>query len=311
VTILDRPALAPLTTLRLGGTALAEIRLYNESDCEHLSDALAHTGGYPHILGGGSNLLIHDGDLPITVLRPLFDSYQKDGSLAEPELLGPDPEALENRMLIRAGAGISVPRLLAWCVRKGLAGLEGLIGVPGKLGGAIAMNAGAYGCSTVPLLYSLTVYTPEKGLHTLHTGDWIASYRTFSLTSPCAWYMVVSAVLSLRVTSPELLRSAMLDNFHKKISTQPVHAHTAGCIFQNPPGNSAGRLLDASGMKGQRCGALYFSSLHANFLVHDTQCGIPGRTEDALYLIAKAQRAVQERFDIRLHCEVKEWSCPS
>lgn len=305
--ITPRPALAPLTTLRLGGSALAEIRLYTPEDCERLPHALAETGGRPCVLGGGSNLLIHDGELPITVLRPLFGS--KD---AEPEILGEEEVNGARRVLFRAGTGTPMPRLLAWCAKRGLSGLEGLVGLPGRLGGAVAMNAGAYGCSTAPLLRSLSVFTPEKGLHTLSPEGWMAQYRHFSLAAPCAWYMSVSAVLSLAADAPEAVRARMRENFLRKKAGQPVHEHTAGCVFQNPEGESAGRLLDQAGMKGRRRGALYFSPMHANFLVHDTRCGIPGTSEDALLLIDEARRAVRSTFGVELQMEVREWPpCPS
>ena len=305
--IADSPSLANLTTLRLGGTAIAEIRLDSEDDCEKLPEALSLTGGSPHILGGGSNLLAHDGKLPITLLRPIMGARDLEGRPAEPEILGTEEGLDGPRTLLRVGAGMRVPYLLSWTVRHGLAGLEGLVGVPGRVGGAVAMNAGAYGCSTAPLMRSLTVFTPERGLHMLGPEGWHYAYRHFSLVAPCAWYMAVSVTLSLRQTDPVALRAVMMDNFRRKKSGQPVHEHTAGCVFKNPEGDSAGRLLDAAGMKGRRRGALFFSPMHANFLAHDTKCGIPGTCEDALALIDEARSRVLDRFGIALETEVKEW----
>lgn len=309
--IIDRPALAPLTTLGIGGRALAEIRLDSLDDCLRLPDVLAGAGSFVRVLGGGSNLLVHDGDLPFTVLRPLFGAKAPDGRPAEPEILGEEDGPDGRRVLIRAGAGMRVPHLLSWCAARDLAGLEGLVGVPGRLGGAVAMNAGAYGCSTAPLMRSLDVFTPEKGLHTLSPEGWKAAYRHFSLVEPCAWYMSVSVTLSLRRAEPGSVRATMKENFLRKKNGQPVHEHTAGCVFQNPEGQSAGRLLDEAGMKGRRRGAMFFSPMHANFLAHDMKCGVPGTCEDALFLIREAQRAVRERFGVELAMEVKEWSsCP-
>ena len=305
--IIDRPALAGLTTLRLGGTAIAEIRLDSLADCERLPEALSLAGGSAHVLGGGSNLLIHDGELPISVIRPLMGSRDSEGRPAEPEVLGTEDGPDGKYTLLRVGAGMRVPFLLSWTVRHGLAGLEGLVGVPGRVGGAIAMNAGSYGCSTAPLMRSLTVFTPERGLHEVGPEGWKAAYRHFSLVEPCSWYMSASVVLAMKQDDPAKLRRIMQENFLKKKSGQPVHEHTAGCVFKNPEGESAGRLLDAAGMKGRRRGALYFSEMHANFLAHDTKCGIPGRSEDALALIAEARASVRERFGISLEMEVKEW----
>ena len=305
--IIDRPALAELTTLRLGGRAIAAIRLDSLADCEKLPEALSLTGGSAHVLGGGSNLLIHDGDLPITVIHPLMGSRDAAGRPAEPEILGTEDGPDGKYTLLRVGAGMRVPFLLSWTVKRGLAGLEGLVGVPGRVGGAVAMNAGSYGCSTAPLMRSLTVFTPERGLHEIGPEGWNAAYRHFSLTEPCSWYMSASVVLAMKQADPAELRRIMQENFLKKKSGQPVHEHTAGCVFKNPEGQSAGRLLDAAGMKGRRRGALYFSEMHANFLAHDTKCGVAGRSEDALALIHEARTAVQERFGVTLEMEVKEW----
>lgn len=305
--ILQRPELAPLTTLGLGGRALAEIRLDAPDDCERLSETLSRTGGFVRVLGGGSNLLVHDGDLPFVVLRPLFGAADADGHAQDPVIVGEEDGTDGQRVLIRAGAGMRVPHLLSWCARHDLAGLEGLVGVPGRLGGAVAMNAGAYGCSTAPLLRSLDVFTPERGVHTLSPEGWQAGYRHFSLASPCAWYMSVSALLSLRRAAPGSVRAVMKENLLHKKSGQPVHEHTAGCVFRNPEGRSAGLLLDQAGMKGRRRGAMFFSPMHANFLVHDVRCGIPGSAADALALIEEAKSAVRERFGVELVMEVKEW----
>lgn len=306
--IRNEPALAPYTTLRLGGSAIAEILLEREEDCERLTETLERLGGTPHVLGGGSNLLIHDGHLPITVLRPLFRTG-KNGEDEEPALLGEETTPEGRHVLLGVGAGMRVPYLLNWCARRGLAGLEGLAGVPGRVGGLIAMNAGAYGCSTAPLLRSLTVFTPEKGLHTLGPENWEYSYRSFSLKEEYSWYMVVHAVFSLPCMPVDALKEKLKSHFLHKKSTQPLHEHTAGCVFKNPTGDSAGRLLDVSGMKGTRQGALFFSPMHANFLAHDTRCGIPGTAADALELIEKARDTVREVFGVVLEMEVKEWPC--
>ena len=296
--IAERPRLSHLTTLRLGGTAIAEIRLECEDDYRALPDITKRFGGTPLPLGGGSNLLVRDGDLPFLLLRP---GMQADGN--NPMLAEEDGEAA----YVHADAGIPLPRLVSWCARMGLSGLEGLAGVPGHLGGAIAMNAGAYGCSTAPLVTRLSVYTPEQGLRILGSSAWECSYRHFSLLDPCSWSLIARAELRLVKSTPDAVRSAIHANLAQKTQSQPITEHTAGCVFKNPDQNSAGRLLDAAGVKGMRKGAFHFSQKHANFLVHDTTCGIPGTFDDAISLIQSAQERVQSLFGIELKREVIVW----
>ena len=296
--IAERPRLSQLTTLRLGGTAIAEIRLECEDDYRSLPDITKRFVGTPLPLGGGSNLLVRDGDLPFLLLRP---GMQADGS--DPMLAEEDGESA----YVHADAGIPLPRLVSWCARMGLSGLEGLAGVPGHLGGAIAMNAGAYGCSTAPLVTRLSVYTPEQGLRILGSSAWEYSYRHFSLLAPCSWSLIARAELRLVKSTPDAVRSAIHANLAQKTQSQPITEHTAGCVFKNPDQNSAGRLLDAAGVKGMRKGAFHFSQKHANFLVHDTTCGIPGTFDDAISLIQSAQERVQSLFGIELKREVIVW----
>ena len=163
---------------------------------------------------------------------------------------------------------------------------------------AVVMFASIFG-TLVPMTLEKLKIDPAIG--------WQAGYRHFSLASPCAWYMSVSALLSLRRAAPGSVRTVMKENLLHKKSGQPVHEHTAGCVFRNPEGRSAGRLLDQAGMKGRRRGAMFFSPMHANFLVHDVRCGIPGSAADALALIEEAKGAVRERFGVELVMEVKEW----
>jgi len=299
--ILEKPLLSERTTIRLGGQAIAEVVLENEDDYLLLHETLRSLGGSPYIMGGGSNLLIHDGDLPIVIL-----STSRSGRSIT--LVSP-PSSHEENVQVHVTAGTPLPQLLSWCSRHGLSGLEGLAGIPGHVGGAIAMNAGAFGSNTDPLLKQLKVYTPERGLHELsHQDDWNYAYRHFSLQQKCAWFLITAADFILKKSSPEAVKNAIKKNLALKIKTQPVQFSTAGCIFKNPVGDHAGRLLDASEVKGLRKGAFYFSQIHANFLVHDVKCGIPGIFDDAMSLILQAQKKVYERFGITLETEVIVWS---
>ncbi len=290
--------LAELTTLRLGGFPLAEIRVETLADYDLLSPVLEREGVDVRVFGGGSNLLAADGELPFAVIRPL------NGMVKPPESAGSDPVAGEERHLIRIQGGLRMPALLAWCASRGLSGLEGLVGVPGRLGGAVAMNAGAYGCSLAPLLRELTVFTPAGGLRRVEKEDWTTSYRHFSLIGEPAWFIVAEAVLSLAVKTPAEVRARMAEHIAAKKSTQPIAAHTAGCVFKNPEGRSAGKLLEEAGMKGTGRGGMRFSSMHANFLVNEGN----GSCAAALDLIDEAKKKVARATGVNLEMEIKVWS---
>lgn len=290
-----------MTTLRLGGTAIAEIRLEDTEDFYHLPETLQRLGGFPRVLGGGSNLLIRDGELPFIIVRP---PASHSGGVKDPVITEDDGSG---KVVVRASAGLPLPRLVSWCIKNGLSGLEGLVGVPGHLGGAIAMNAGAFGCSAAPLARRLEIFTMEKGLHQLGPDGWEFAYRHFALLTPCHWSMIVSADLLLSRASCAEVRQRTADNLTKKIKSQPVEEHTAGCVFKNPGQQSAGQLLDASGVKGLSRGAFFFSCKHANFLVHAKNSKTEAVFEDALYLIEEAQKRVFERFGVTLGREVLIW----
>lgn len=166
------------------------------------------------------------------------------------------------------------------------------------------MNAGAYGCSLAPLLRELTVFTPAGGLHRVEKEDWTTSYRHFSLIGEPAWFIVAEAVLSLAVKTPAEVRARMAEHIAAKKSTQPIAAHTAGCVFKNPEGRSAGKLLEEAGMKGTGRGGMRFSSMHANFLVNEGN----GSCAAALDLIDEAKKKVARATGVNLEMEIKVWS---
>ena len=207
--------------------------------------------------------------------------------------------------LVRVGAGVKLPRLLVWCMKHGLSGLEGMAGVPGDVGGAVAGNAGAHGMDMGTVLRSVDVFSPDRGFRTLGREDVRCEYRFFGLKDGGKpWFAISGIVLALRPAGPEGIRKALRDNIGRKLRVQPVRSWSAGCVFKNPPGGmSAGKLLDEAGFRGKRLGGMCFSEIHANFLVNEGK----GSADAALELIRSAQSAVWERFGIQLQTEVKLW----
>ena len=290
LSVLSAPSLAERTTLRIGGTALAEVVLTEDEDVFRLEEICGRLGGVPFVLGAGSNILAQDGELPLVLVRPRF--------LQQPVVVEKDADAA----LVRVGAGVRLPRLLGQCAAWGLSGLEGLCGIPGTVGGAVAMNAGSFGCETAQCLHSIRIYSPEIGVADIDRAHFSHNYRQFSVTGVNSWFLILQATFVLTHSLRSGITGFMRRNFFKKKSIQPIAAWSAGCIFKNPsPENPAGKLLDVAGFKGRRLGGMAFSTLHANFLINEGG----GSAAAALELMEQAREAVCGRFGIVLEPEVR------
>ena len=288
------PFLAPRTTLRVGGTAIAEIILERSEDLYLLPDKLKALGGRPLVLGAGSNILAQDGELPLVLIRPFFN----DG----PVIMGEH----EGKVLVRAGAGVPMARLLRFCAVNGLSGLEGLVGIPGSVGGAVAMNAGSHGTETCKNIYNIQVFI-DNTIQRINEDALQYGYRTLSINGKKNDFIVLEATFGLTVAERDGICNCMRHNFFKKKSKQPVTAWSAGCVFKNPtPEMSAGKLLDAAGFKGRKLGGMAFSTLHANFLINEGK----GSATAAMALLQEAREAVRQRFGVELEPEVRIVPCP-
>ncbi len=303
--IVGKPKLSGLTTLGLGGEAEALVSVLSEEGLEKLPGIVREYGLKTVVLGRGSNILAtDDGPVPLLLVRPEFGP--------EPEIAGEEG----GKVLVGAGAGVSLPALVNRTVEWGLAGLAGLAGVPGSVGGAVAMNASSYGAETGACLHTVSVFTPEKGIE-IHSRENLLKaglgYRRFALpqkegeTAP-AWFMITGAVFALERGNSAALRAETQSCLERKKATQPVKARSAGCVFKNPAsGLSAGKLLDEAGFKGKRLGNMAFSELHANFLINLREDGKSGSAADAMRLINEARAAVLAASGQRLELEVKLW----
>lgn len=279
----QRPLLKELTTLGLGGAALAEAVLRAEADLDGLGRFLSESGGRPFVLGRGSNLLAEDHDLDLVLL-----AVRNAGT---PERAGG---------ALRCGAGTWLPSLLKFCEENGLSGLEALAGIPGSVGGAVAMNAGSYGTEIKDALKRIRLWTPQRGLFWVEARDCSFGYRRFGPPEGTGRPLVWEAEFALAPAEPGAVRAKVRETLEKKKASQPIAARSAGCVFKNPPGQSAGRLLDEAGFKGRRLGNMGFSELHANFLVNLGG----GRSAEALELLESARAAVLARSGTRLELEV-------
>lgn len=288
--IIENPDLSKMSTLKMGGIARQVFYPQDFHDLDKLSMIWADLGEKILILGRGSNILFGENNSELCVVC----WSGKDN----PELV----VEKENTVKVVADAGLSLPSFLRWCAKHGLTGLEGLTGIPGSLGGAIAMNAGSYGAETLDYVEKVTVWTPENGIQEFFKDDIEKSYRKFSLKSAGQQYIILNACFALKKDDPELIKLRMRDNYQKKKKSQPVLENTAGCIFKNPEGHApAGFLLEKAGFKGKARNGVGFSDMHVNFLVNIDQ----GQSTDALELINEAREKVQKLFGVNLELEVK------
>jgi UDP-N-acetylmuramate dehydrogenase len=289
--LIPTPRLSERTTLRLGGPALAEAVARVEADLDQLGRELPGLGGRPLALGAGSNILALDGALDVVLVRPANDA-------------APQVERTDAGALVRVGAGFGLPRLLGLCQRLGLSGLESLTGIPGRVGGAVAMNAGSYGVETGALLSRIRLWTPTAGLVWREAKDCSFGYRHFNAGLGDGFSLIWEAEFRLTADEPAAIRARMEATYGKKKAVQPVTAKSAGCVFKNPPSatgaGSAGKLLDQAGMRGRKLGGMAFSELHANFLVNLGH----GTAAQALELMDLGRSAVRARFGVELETEV-------
>jgi len=279
----DAP-LAERTWFGLGGRASYLVHPTDSSALARLLPGALDARVPLKVLGGGANVLIRDDGfdgLVVLLDRPAFCHVDIAGER------------------VRAGAGTDLMKLVRRCSQLGLAGLEGLAGIPGTVGGAIRMNAGGKYGEIGEAVQTVEVIAPDGSQRVLPQPEVGFRYRHTDL-GPC---VVTGATFQLRRENPAEVYARFKRFWREKKSAQPMSEHSAGCIFTNPPGDSAGRLIDRAGLKGASCGRARVSARHANFIVADE-----GATAgDVLHLIDLVRGEVQKQFGTRLELEIDVW----
>jgi UDP-N-acetylmuramate dehydrogenase len=277
-------SLADLTSLGIGGTSDVLLVRKHESLPE-LIRLLKETNTPHRFLGGGSNVLLPDGELPWVVLQ----------------LARQDPEVRFDGNSVYVDCAADLGRTVTTCAKHDLGGMEGLIGVPGSIGGALRMNAGAYGTQIGTYVREVKVYRAATGrIETLRDAEINFEYRHTSFAHD-------DIMLSVRLELPskpynEILQGIRICN-EKRRASQPLNQKSAGCIFKNPPGGSAGRMIDELGLKGHHVGDARVSDRHANFFINAGHAS----AAEMLELIADVRRRVRERYGVELEEEVIVW----
>ena len=289
--IVEFAPMSRYTTLRLGGPAevLCEV-----SSAEEIMNALSAANALEvpvTILGNGSNLLVKDGGI-----RGLVIHVGENFSAVSDPVPLPD-----GRFAITAQGGATLTRIANVAADHGLSGMEFAGGIPGTVGGAVFMNAGAYGGEMKDIVTCVTAIEPD-GRTVAYTGEEMEfGYRRSRLNQDGRPVAVTSVTVALRPGDADTIRAAMREFNARRREKQPVTLPSCGSTFKRPEGKFAGTLIDQCGLKGLRVGGASVSTLHAGFLVNDQQ----GTAADYLSLIAQVQKIVFEKTGVRLETEVR------
>lgn len=277
---------AELTSLRVGGAIDWVLSPETEAQAAALVHEMDTAGIGWRALGSGSNILADDGDHHYVVLslKDLKGELQFAGER------------------VSVPAGYSLPRLCIEVARNGLSGIEGLGGIPGTVGGALWMNAGAYGHEIGTVTETVRVARAGKVVE-VPGSDVQWSYRHTSFTEG---ELLLGATLRLTPDDAEKIRARMEDAKSRRMATQPHGSRSAGCFFKNPPASmsSTGKMIDEMGMKGARRGSAVVSPVHANFIVTE---GEGARAEDAMALAEEIRERVKREQGVDLEYEVELW----
>jgi UDP-N-acetylmuramate dehydrogenase len=274
--------LGPLTTYRVGGTAALFLEVRDTADLAVAAEAVQAATIPVLVVGKGSNLLVADRGFRglALVLGDAFAVVEIEGTS------------------VRAGGAVALPVLARRTAAAALTGFEWAVGVPGSLGGAVRMNAGGHGSDMSACVRSADVFDLCEGRRlTLSLADLAYGYRRSSIEST---QVVLGAELALEPGDREASEAQIAEIVRWRRDNQPG-GQNAGSVFTNPPGDSAGRLVDACGLKGFRMGSAHVSAKHANFIQADDG----GSADDVLALVVEVQRRVEEQMGVRLEPELR------
>ena len=280
------PSLARHTSLRVGGPAeLLVVAQSQDALCEAIT--LARDHGIPcRLVGSGSNVLVSDAGLHGLVVLNRATAVTFDG------------------LRVQAESGASFSTVARRCVQRGLAGVEWAANIPGTVGGAVFGNAGTWGGDVASALVEATVLEPDGRVERWPVERFAYSYRSSVLKRQSAQGyacgVVLEAIFGLKEGNREELQAKVADIVAKRRSSQPP-GPTCGSVFKNPPGDYAGRLIEAAGLKGTKIGGAEISPVHANFVMNTGSA----TAADIKELIDLARQTVQDRFGVSLELEIE------
>lgn len=292
--ILKNEPLKQHTSFRVGGPAKVYVVPEDIEELQKLIRFL-HEEKLPYdIIGNGTNLLVSDAGVDHVVVEI---GRALEGIELLPEVNASD----EKTYYIRVLAGTLLSKAAQFAATQELSGMEALRGIPGTLGGAVTMNAGAYGTEMKDVLYSVDVLTPEGELRTLTPAELALGYRHSVI--PERGYVVVAATLALRKGDPAEIKARMADFQNRRKEKQPLDKASAGSTFKRPEGYFAGKLIEDTGLRGFRHGGAQVSEKHCGFVINDGTA----RAADIYWLIGEVRKRVLLEQHVELTPEVKLW----
>ena len=306
VEIREGVSLAPYTSMKVGGPAQYFATVNNNEQMIKLA-RWARAAAIPYyILGGGSNILVADDGIRGLVIYNRCRLLRVDEA---PCCVFPQ----DDRPFLFAESGAAMAGAARTSIAAGLAGLEWAVSVPGTVGGAVVGNAGAHGGEIKDNLWNAMILSAEDMVEEVDAVQLAFAYRSSSLKRELAVKagfgpIVLNANFRLNFGDAETIKATADGYLQHRRRTQPVEP-SAGSTFRNPPGDYAGRLIEAAGLKGAQVGGIEVSALHANFLINRGGVGA-ARAADVLALVQQIQQTVQARFGVQLEPEVQlvgEW----
>ena len=280
---LDEP-LAKHTTWRIGGPARVMAFPETLAHLEEISTHLRSSGEPYAVLGNGSNLLVPDEGFPGLVIKtsrlPGFVQFGEGG-------------------VVHVGCSVLNAKVVRACAEQGLAGLEFLAGVPGSIGGAVAMNAGTDEGWVDQVVSEVRTYCLERGLQRYERESLRFEYRRQLFMRDSE--IVLEAFFALRTDSVEAIKQRIQTANKRRREAQPIDMPSCGSVFKNPPGKSAWKLIDEAGLRGTQKGGAQISDKHTNFIINSGGA----KMQDVLFLIRLAKEAVSHQFGIELEEEVR------
>jgi UDP-N-acetylmuramate dehydrogenase len=270
------------TSFRIGGPAALYIECDSVEQLSSAVDILSAEDVAWTVLGKGSNVLVSDAgyDGAVIVLGSEFKRHTVDGEH------------------MRAGAAVGLAALVQDAFGQGLSGFEFAVGIPGTLGGALAMNAGSRDEWIGAIVESVTLFVPGTGLTSLRGTEIPWAYRTSGLA---ARGIICEASLRVQPGERDKIRRVMEASLNRRKKSQPLGKPSAGSVFVNPPSDSAGRLIEAAGLKGLRIGGAQVSEVHANFIVN---AGGASAT-DVVALVRLIRETIEDRYGVELKPEIR------